>query len=342
MKVLMTHELFMPDFHGGGEKIVYEITKGLINKGVEVTVLTTGDSSIKSFEGIPTIRLPVNRYLMNFAYPWILKHAKDFDIIQTNNYNACLPSLMAGRKLNKPVFCIVHGMYGDRWYQMRGRVRGYLSKQVEKFQICRDYDRIIFLSDFARDQGLEVGIPRDKTCVIHPGLEFENYKMGDKKPFVLFVGRLAKQKGLEYLIKAARELPDITFKFAGHGEEEVNLKLNAPINVEFLGFVSTEDLYDLYSEALVFCLPSVAETFGVVILEAMASGCAIVSTVSPVEYKGFKVKVGDVEALQTSLKYLIDNPEKAVDLGRENRKIAQAFTWKSFTERLIDVYSKYQ
>lgn len=339
MKVLMTHELFMPDFHGGGEKIVYEITKGLISKGVEVTVLTTGDSSMKSFEGIPTIRLPVNRYLMNFAYHWILKYAKDFDIIQTNNYNACLPSLMAGRKLNKPVLCIVHGMYGDLWYQMRGHFFGYISKYVEKFQICRDYDRIIFYSDFAREQGLQVGIAKDRTEVIYPGIEHDNYYMGKKEPFVLFVGRLAKQKGLDYLLQAARELPDTTFKLVGEGEEDKRLRSIAPDNVEFLGFMSGQLLFDLYSRAMVFCLPSVAETFGIVILEAMASGCAVVSTV-PLEYEGFNVSVGDVKALKTSLEYLISNPDNTVELGRQNRKISQAFTWERFTERLIDVYSR--
>ena len=71
MKVLITHEKFMPDFAGGGEKLVYEMAKNLQRKGVDVKVLTTGNPKITEYDGIPTIRLPINRFLMNFAFPSI-------------------------------------------------------------------------------------------------------------------------------------------------------------------------------------------------------------------------------------------------------------------------------
>ena len=58
MKVLITHELFLPDFHGGGEEVVYRMAKSLQEEGVEVKVLTVGDPKIKVYDGKPTIRLP--------------------------------------------------------------------------------------------------------------------------------------------------------------------------------------------------------------------------------------------------------------------------------------------
>ena len=96
MRLLVTHERFPPNFYGGGERVVYELAKGLKLKGLDITVLTTGNPKIREFDGIPTVRLPIHRYLMNLAVPWIYKYAKNVDLIQTNSYNACFPSLIAG------------------------------------------------------------------------------------------------------------------------------------------------------------------------------------------------------------------------------------------------------
>jgi glycosyltransferase involved in cell wall biosynthesis len=337
MKVLFTHELFMPDFHGGGEFLTYEIVKRMIGSGFDVTVLTTGDPNIKNYENIRTIRLPVNRYLMNLTGPWIARYAKDFDLIQSNNYNACFPSLMAGKLEKKPVFCMVHGMYGKKWLSMRGPFFGNISCAVEKFQVSGNYEKIIFFSEFARDSGVSIGIPKGQTTVIHPGIEYNNFYVSDKDPYVLFVGRLSKQKGITYLIQAAKELPHIKFKIAGRDEGESWIKKEASKNVEFLGFVSNEELRKLYSKALVFCLPSVAETFGLVILDAMASGCAIVSTV-PLDYEGFKVDVGDVEQLRKAISYLFENEEVALSMGLKNREKVQGYNWENCIRELSRLY----
>ena len=73
MKILLVHELFMPDQVGGGEVLVYELAKGLIKKGHEVKVFTTGKPEIKQYENIPTVRININRYLFNFSFLKIKK-----------------------------------------------------------------------------------------------------------------------------------------------------------------------------------------------------------------------------------------------------------------------------
>ena len=337
MRVLITHELFPPEVWRMGEKINYDIARRLINAGIEVKVLTTGNPKIKEIDGIPTVRLPVQRYLMNLSALWICKNARGFDLIQTNNYNACLPSYVAAKLMNKPIVCLIHGMYGRRWLKMRGTVLGSLSMLVEKFQVTHNYDKMLFFSKFGRDAALEAGVKKEITEVIKPGFDFEKYKAGKKESFVLFVGRLAKQKGLEYMIKAARDLPEIKFLIVGSGEEEKKLKAIAPANVKFLGFVSGKKLIDLYSRALVFCLPSVGETFGFVQLEAMASGCAIVSTL-PLDYEGIRVNFGDAEGLKKALSYLTDNPKVAIKMGKANRKKASEYRWDDFMKKLIKIY----
>jgi glycosyltransferase involved in cell wall biosynthesis len=340
MKVLITHELFLPDHPIGGELAVYEIAKHLKEKGIDILVLTTGNPKIKEFDGIPTIRIPIHRYAMNFAVPFIYKYAKDCDIIQTNNYNACFPSWIAGKILKKPVVCIVHGMYGEAWIKMRGIITGTFSKWVEKIQISPPFDKVIFFSEYAKLEGLKQGVNPSRAEVIRPGMVKKmKLRKVKKEPFVLFVGRLAKQKGLDYLIAAAKQLPTIKFVLVGKGEEEKRLKKIAPPNVHFMGYVNDEKLFDLYSRARVFCLPSVGEGFGFVLLEAMTAGCAIVSTV-PLDFAGIHVKFGDIKQLSNAIKYLIENPKKTEKMGKSNRKKSKLYNWDKFTNKLIKIYEE--
>ena len=337
MKILITHERFPPDFYGGGERVVYELAKRLQLNNFDVSVLTVGDPKIVEYDGIPTVRLPIHRYLMNLAFPWIYKYAKKADIIQTNSYNACFPSLLAGRLLKKPVICLVHSVWRDKWLEMRGILRGNISRLVEKIQLARKYTKVIFFSDASRDEGLQLGISEELTKVILLGINYEKYQTKKKGNYILFVGRLAKQKGIDDLIEAARGLPSINFKLVGTGEEESRIKSILPPNVELLGYVSEEKLLDLYSRAPIFCLPSVAETFGLVALEAMASGCAIVSTV-PLDFEGIKLEQGNVEQLKEGLNYLTNNRDITEQMGKTNRIKARSYSWDSFAQQMIDLY----
>jgi glycosyltransferase involved in cell wall biosynthesis len=337
MKVLITHELFPPEIWNMHEKLVYEIAKKLVANGIEVEVLTTGNPKIKKFDGIKTFRIPFHRYLMNLSLPWVLWHARDVDLIQTNNYNACFSSYLAGKILGKPVICLISGMYGKQWIKMRGPVLGRLSMWMERFQAVHDFSKILFLSEFGRSEGVKIGMKKNLTEVLRPGIEWKKYKMKKKEPFVLFVGRLAKQKGIEYLIDAAKKLPHVKFVIVGKGELEGELKRTAPPNVEFTGFVPEKKLVDLYSRALIFCLPSLGETFGFVQLEAMASGCAIVSTIQ-IDYKGINVDAENVEQLTKAINHLTKNQQIAKRMGKENRKIAGKYSWDDFIKKLIEIY----
>jgi len=345
MKVLITHELFMPDFAGGGERLAYEMAAGLQKKGVEVQVLTTGDPKIKSYKGIPTTRIPINRYMMNFTALNIAQLAKDYDIIQTMNYNAALPAWIAGKLVDKPVVCLVTGVYGHRWMQMRGPVFGIASQLVEALQLNHDFDRIVFLSEFSRRWGIETGIPGELTDVANPGIEHRLFKQKKKEWYVLFMGRFARQKGVYDLLEAARQLPDIKFKLVGWGEEEQKMRefvaRNAMSNVEFYNYTfrSGRPFFDMYAHAAVLCQPSLAESFGFTIVEGMASGCAIVSTVD-LGYKGMVVQPNDPGGLAEAIRRLFDNRKATLGMGRENVKLARQYTWGKFVEKMISIYKE--
>ena len=103
----------------------------------------------------------------------------------------------------------------------------------------------------------------------------------------------------------------------------------APPNVKFLGFLKPESkkLLKLYSEALIFCLPSIGEGLGLVLLEAMASGCAIVSTI-PFDYEGFLVPKRNSEVLAEKIEFLMKNERIALKMGRKNRDKVKRYGWK--------------
>lgn len=339
MKVLLTHELFYPDFAGGGEKLAYEIARNLIKKGVDVKVLTTGNPKIKEYKGIKTFRMPINRYLMNFAFFSVMKHAKDADLIQTCNYNACFSSWLAAKILKKPIVCVAFGLYGKRWIKIRGLLKGIISMIVERIQLNRSYNKVILLSDYSRDWALEIGIPKKRTKVINPGVDLGNFKPSKKEKFVLFSGRFANQKGVYDIIKVAKKLHHIKFVLMGWGEEEKKLRKIAPSNVKFsnLSFKNGKPFFDMYSKALIFFLPSYGEGFGFVLAEAMASGCAVVSTV-PLGYKGYVVKPGNINEMAKRISFLEKNPSIAKKMGKRNVKISKNFNWNHFTKNLIGLY----
>ena len=95
MNVLLTHERFLPDFGGGGEYIVFRTATGLQARGVDVRVLTTGDPALRSYQGVPTERLPISRYAFNLQVGAIAARARTHELIHTFTYHACLPSLLA-------------------------------------------------------------------------------------------------------------------------------------------------------------------------------------------------------------------------------------------------------
>ena len=76
-----------------------------------------------------------------------------------------------------------------------------------------------------------------------------------------------------------------------------------------------------------------------IVLEAMASGCAIVST-APLDYEGIKIDRGNVAQLKEALRFLADNRNVLLKMGRVNREKAKDYSWDSFITKLLRVYEE--
>jgi len=340
MKVLVTHEMFPPDFGGGGEYVVLRMTSGLIAAGVDARVLTAGLPGITEYEGVPTARLPMSRYRFNLAVRAIVRHAQDVDLIQTFCYHAALPSLIAGRLLNKPVVCYMLAFYRDIWKKASASpLIGNVRRWWEHFLVTRNYSRIIFPSQNTLEQALAAGVDPRRALVNCPAIDLDLYGPApQKEDVVLYSGKLDARKGIYDFLAVAAALPDVRFRVMGTGPEEKTARSRASANVEFVPFARGEPLRKAFATARVFVLPSMGETFGLAVLEAMASGCAVVSSV-PLEFHGAHVRPGDRPAMIREVQRLYREPEVTRTMGEANIAMAARFTWSAHIEKLLGVYS---
>jgi glycosyltransferase involved in cell wall biosynthesis len=343
MRILITCDLFAPQLKGGTELIAYKLAKFLNSKNFEVFVVCKGRKNLK-IDKIKTFRSEFRRwYLANLLLlPKILVMIKKLkiDLILNFTFDTSFASWLAAKVCKKPILMYIMGVYGDAWIEMRNSfLKGKLRKFFEFLQLKLPAKKL-FLSEYSRNLAIQLyKIRKKETEILTPPIDYKKFKPSKKKRFVLFVGRMVKQKGVEYLIEAARLLPSIKFLLVGEGEERKRLEKVAPSNVKFLGFLRPESkkLLKLYSEALIFCLPSIGEGLGIVLLEAMASGCVIISTI-PFDYEGFLVPKKDPKALAEKIEFLIKNEKLALKMGRENRRRAKQYGWG----KILQIFKKYE
>jgi phosphatidylinositol alpha-mannosyltransferase len=187
----------------------------------------------------------------------------------------------------------------------------------------------------------ELHLPPGEAGELHlpPG------ESGDRA--ILFVGRHEPRKGLDVLIEAFRQLDrDAVLWVVGEGPNTSALMATAPPGVEWLGRVSDAELAQRLRAATVFCAPSLhGESFGVVLLEAMAAGTPVVASdisgyrdVARHEKEAVLVPGGDPAALAGGLRRVLDDPTLAARLVEAGTARAASFSMERLAARYADLY----
>ncbi len=338
--VLLVHEVFPPDFRGGGERIALRTATSLMARGVKVKVLTTGDPAITAIEGVPTRRLRIPRQAMALRIRTIAREAAQHDLVHAFNYNGALPALAAARIAGKPIVCEMLGLFGNGWLKLKGPLRGLPYMLLERRILRARYDRMIFLSEPSREAGIALGVDRGRSLSIHPGIENGGVVPTiEREPFVLFAGRLDGRKGYNHVVAAARALPHIRFRASGWAPDFAQLKAAAPPNLDVEDGRAGDNYWQSLARARIFLFPTYAETFGLVVAEAMAAGCAVVSSLDTYPFAGHRHAPGDEGDMIAAVQRLWDDPAATREAAGENMRLAAAYTWDAHAERLLDLYA---
>ncbi|MFH1405128.1 MAG: glycosyltransferase family 4 protein [Patescibacteria group bacterium] len=171
----------------------------------------------------------------------------------------------------------------------------------------------------------------------------------ENKGYVLFIGRLSQEKGIETVIALASSLPDVKFKIAGRGPQEEYLhRLAHPYNnIEFVGFKTKDALRDLYRGAICVLAPSrVHEVFPFSVLEAMAAGKPVIASkvggipeIIEDHISGILVDPADQFAWSESLMRIVYDCDFRVRMGKNARlSIETNFTAERHYQDLMRVY----
>ncbi|MBI2028401.1 MAG: glycosyltransferase family 4 protein [Candidatus Levybacteria bacterium] len=256
-----------------------------------------------------------------------------------------------------------------------GGLKGNIKWQIQKVSL-KNTNAIITDSESSKQDIIRfTGIKNSKIHVIYlaPGEGFtrfkdtsnkirmktqhfrKKYKLPDK--FVLYVGDVTWNKNLPRLIESVKKA-NIPLVMAGKALIEKNVDLSNPWNKDFakvldlierdnniirMGFISSEELVMLYNVATVFAMPSLYEGFGLPVLEAMSSGCPVVTarTGSLQEIAGesaFYVDPYDIDSISDGLKKVFFDQSVQKELIEKGLKQVKKFTWEKTVRETINVY----
>ena len=219
-------------------------------------------------------------------------------------------------------------------------VPGRVGRRVERE--LRLADLVLVPSQFVADQLTRRGLPTARIAVIPYGVDLAAftptaYPRSDPPVRCLFVGQLSHRKGIPVLLRAARRLPDIEFLLTGPLVSPGVLR-GLPPNVRRLGPIPHGAISTIMRESDIFLLPSIEDSYGLVVVEAMASGLPAIVTdhvgaseVIASGVNGLVVPAGDDEALVTALRRLSDDGDLRSQMGRAARdSVSAGHSWAQY------------
>lgn len=285
------------------------------------------------------------------------------DLVFCTHWASCVPWLFR----SGPRVCVAaHGreLLLDPFARVQAVARGY--DRLRRSVLCRAH-RVLCVSHYTAEWVTALGVPADRIRIIPNGTDPERFRPGTADPWrrrlglehrtvLLTVGRLVPRKGVDRLIRVVARLREsfsaLALVVAGEGPERHRLQrlideLNLQSTVFLVGAVLDQELPSLYNLADIFVAPIRSEPpdvegFGLVFLEAAASGLPVVgpdrggpSEVIVPEVTGLTVNPDSDQALYAAIERLLANPRLRACLGSAGRRHAlQRYHWDDIAERV--------
>lgn len=222
-------------------------------------------------------------------------------------------------------------------------------QRVEAEDCAADYHMV--LSSFAKNSYVHAGMNPEKISIVPLGVDLDRFSSDMKqennhKFRILFVGAIGQRKGIKYLLESFKHLalPNSELVLAGNvlGRRKALEKYSHLFHLE--QFIEPSLMPSFYRSGEVFVLPSVYDSFGQVIVEAMACGLPVIVSENTAGHDivrdgvdGFVIPIRDVNALSVKLLILYENPELRQWMGENARKRAQEFSLEEYSQKLVDI-----
>jgi glycogen(starch) synthase len=291
-----------------------------------------------------------------------------FDLVHGHDWLVANACDHLARRFGAPLVTTIHATE-------YGRHQGWVDKHPQSYihgverWISNRSDRVIACSYYMREQIADIfGVQERRVSVIPNGIDPRDLQPQDPaelrrlrlqfaepdQKLVLLVGRLVYEKGfqlaLEAMPRVLERMPGTRFLVAGSGTHEPELRrqaheLGLMEQGTFLGWIGDDVLHSLYPIADICVVPSIYEPFGLVALEAMASGCPCIVAdtgglreVVPHEEAGLRFRARDPEALTEMTLRLLGDEKLGQRLVSEGLEHIRRFDWADIAEQTAEVY----
>jgi starch synthase len=316
-----------------------------------------------------------------------VKALAGIDLVHTHTWYASMAGYFAKKLYSVPFVLTTHSLEPLRAWKAEQLGTGYaMSSWMERTAIL-DADAVVAVSEGTRADILRAypDMRPDRIHVIYNGVDLSEYRktsenkaltdygINPAKPYVLFVGRITRQKGVTHLVDAIRYLPQETQVVLCAGAPDTpdiavemrqkveNARRDHPHIVWVEQMIAKHEKIQLYSNARVFCCPSVYEPFGIVNLEAMACHAPVLASatggISEVVVDGetgylvpfeqdpvTSFPVGPekfARDLAAGINRLLHDPDKCRRFGDAGRRrVEETFSWTAIAQHTIRLYEK--
>jgi len=358
-------------------------------------ILCFGDQQARSanlvVQGItPAVNLPLqhsrHEKLFDALYRNLLMagSVKEADLVHCHTWYTHFAGSLLKELLGIPLILTIHSLEPHRPWKKEQLGNAHAATTWLEKTALANADGIIAVSNSMKEDAQQLyGIPPEKIRVIHNGVDVDHYKptfdkeiissygINPNKPFVLFVGRITRQKGIIHLVNGLPYLNggiQVVLCAGAPDTKEIDLEMRqlveevrAATNNQLIWiskFLSRDHIVVLYSHASLFVCPSVYEPFGIINLEAMACNTPVVASavggireVVVPDQTGLLVdfKPGDnfepkspeqfSRDLAAAINQLMALPEKLKAMGMESRKrVEQHFSWRTIARQTLEYY----
>ena len=389
---------YPPDVYGGAGVHVEYLSRELAKK-IEVEVHCWGDQNIDQgnlhvrgscpwsaiTEGTTEkFKTALETLSLNLAQMVMLEK---IDIVHTHTWYVSMAGFLAKTLFDVPFVLTTHSLEPLRRWKAEQLGSGYrMSSWIERTAI-HDADAIIAVSKGTKEDILTAypDVNPDRIHVIYNGIDLEQYRKASESdallkygvdptlPYMLFVGRITRQKGVTHLVDAIAYMPKSTQVVLCAGAPDTpeiaaemrrkvdDIRSVNPHVVWIEKMVTKQEAIQLYSHCRVFCCPSVYEPFGIINLEAMACEAPVVASATG----GILEVVVDGETgylvhfdqdpetrfpsdpekfsrdLAARVSELMENPEKARRFGLAGRRrVEEKFAWSAIADQTIALYQR--